>query len=130
MGRPSDFSDELADEICGLLIDGLSMRKICLQDDMPDRRTVLRWMDANEDFATKCARARMLQADLMDDLILEAAEASTSETAQADRVKISAYQWRASKLAPKKYGERVTQEHTGEGGGPIAIAWKIIDPNA
>lgn len=43
----------------------------------------------------------------MDDLILETANASTPETAASDRVKISAYQWRASKLQPKKYGDKI-----------------------
>ena len=48
-----------------------------------------------------------MQADLMDDKILDVADNSTTETAAADRVKISAYQWRASKLAPKKYGDKL-----------------------
>ena len=38
--------------------------------------------------------------------ILAVADACTVETAAADRVKISAYQWRAAKLAPRKYGDR------------------------
>ena len=42
----------------------------------------------------------------MDDLILDTANDCTAETAQADKVKISAYQWRASKLKPKVYGDR------------------------
>lgn len=112
-GRPSDYTEELADEICNLLIEGQSMVKICEREGMPSRATVLRWMAKDADFATKCARARELQADLMDDKILDTADASTSETAAADRVKISAYQWRASKLAPKKYGDRLDLNHSG-----------------
>lgn len=42
------------------------------------------------DFATRYARAREAQADLMDDMILDVANGATSETAAADRVKISA----------------------------------------
>ena len=34
-------------------------------------------------------------------------------------MKIGAYQWRAAKLAPKKYGDRILNEHTGADGGPI-----------
>ena len=60
--------------------------------------------------------------DQMDDRILELAENCTPETAPADRVKLAAYQWRASKLAPKKYGDRLTQEMVGKDGGPIEIA--------
>jgi hypothetical protein len=32
------------------------------------------------------------------------------------------YRWRAKAIAPRDYGDKVTQEHTGAGGGPIAIA--------
>jgi len=110
MGRPSSYSDELAEKICDLLADGLSMVKICERENMPNRSTVLRWMAANDDFAARSARARELQADLMDDMILDTANACTAETAAADRVKISAYQWRAAKLLPKKYGDKITAD--------------------
>lgn len=91
-------------------------------DGMPHRSTVIRWMADDERFATKCARAREAQADLMDDKILDVAEASTSETAASDRVKIAAYQWRASKLAPKKYGDKLDLNH----GGQIALTPTLI----
>lgn len=119
MARPSDYNEDIADEICGLLIEGNSLRKICDQDDMPNRRTVMRWLADKPDFATKCARARELQADLMDDLILDTAETTTSDNAAASRVKIAAYQWRAAKLAPKRYGDATTLKHTGPNGGPV-----------
>ena len=113
MGRPSSFTEELADEIFERIASGESMRMICEADNMPHRATVIRWMAENADFATKCARAREFQSDVMDDLILDTANACTSETAQADKVKIAAYQWRASKLAPKKYGDKLELEHSG-----------------
>lgn len=123
MARPSKYSAAKADAICDRLINGESLRAICEDAEMPDRSTVLRWMNADDDFAAKCAHARLLQADLMDDMILETAQACTPETAIADRVKISAYQWRASKLAPKRYGEKTTTELTGADGGPVEFSW-------
>ena len=122
IGRPSDFTDELAEHICDLISDGKSLRSICEDDEtLPHRITVMRWLDTNEDFATKYARAREVQGDVMDEKILAVADACTSESARADRVKIDAYKWRAAKLAPKRYGEKVVQEHTGPGGGNIQI---------
>ena len=40
------------------------------------------------------------------------------------------YRWRASKTAPKDYGDKVTQEHTGADGGPIQarIAVEFVKP--
>lgn len=119
-GRPSVFTEETAEKILEALMDGKSLRQICLADDMPHRTTVLRWMAADEAFASRCAHARELQADLMDDMIIEAAEACTPENAAAARVKISAYQWRASKLAPKKYGDKLAIGGD-EGLGPLTV---------
>jgi hypothetical protein len=38
------------------------------------------------------------------------------------RLQIDTRKWMLSKMLPKVYGDKVTQEHTGAGGGPIAIA--------
>lgn len=55
----------------------------------------------------------------MDERILEIADNCTPESAPADRVRLSAYQWRAAKLKPKVYGDKVQTEVTGADGGPI-----------
>lgn len=109
MGRHSTISPEVVDKICARIENGESLRQICSDPEMPPRRTVLEWLDNenNLDFRTKYTRARENQADFMDDLILEVAENCTIETFQADKVKIGAYQWRASKLKPKKYGDKL-----------------------
>lgn len=99
------------------------MRAICLDPDMPGLRTVFDWLDEREDFRTKYARAREIQGDVMDDKILTVANECTPETAHADKVKIAAYQWRAAKLAPKKYGEKTQQEISGPDGSPLTIGW-------
>ncbi len=124
-GRPSVYSTEIADHICERLTEGDSLRQICRADNMPNRSTVIRWLAENAEFATRHAYAREGQGDLMDDYVLETANASTAETAAADRVKISAYQWRAAKLRPKKYGDLQRLEHSGPDGGPIQSETKI-----
>ena len=105
-GRPSSYTDAIADEICERLLEGESLRHMCRDDRLPNRSTVLRWLDADVTFAAKYARARELQADYMDDLILETADGCSPETAASDRVKIAAYQWRAAKLKAKVYGDK------------------------
>lgn len=118
-GRPSSFTQETADLICERIAEGESLRQICEDEGMPHRVTVLRWLDSNGGFAAKYARARELQGDVMDEKILAVADECTNENAQAARVKIDAYKWRAAKLAPKKYGDKVQQEISGPDGGPI-----------
>lgn len=112
-GRPSSYSNEMAESICDSLMEGMSLVKICEQPGMPHRRTVLRWMEADAEFATRCARAREMQADLMDDKIADLIDSVTPESAPADRVRLAALQWRAAKLQPKKYGDKLELEHSG-----------------
>jgi hypothetical protein len=113
VGRPSLYSDRLAENICARIADGESLRTICVDEGYPDRGTVLRWLEQHADFASIYARAREAQADAMDEEILEAARACTAESAAADRVKIAAFQWRAERLKPKAYGSKVGLEASG-----------------
>lgn len=130
--RPTDYNEEIEETICERLSIGESMRQICSDEAMPNRSTVLRWMAKYDSFAAKCAHARDLQADLMDDKILDVAEDALAGRVdvQAAKVAISAYQWRASKLKPKKYGDKIATEHSGNltiDGIYAAVAGKTPD---
>ncbi len=111
-GRPSKFSADVADRICERLADGESLVKICRDDDMPGLRTVMRWAAENGDFGTEYARAREAQAEVMDDKIMTTAD--EIEDPAVARVQIDAYKWRAAKLAPKRYGDKI--DHTSSDG--------------
>jgi hypothetical protein len=110
-------------------MDGKSLVKICEEDGMPSRRTVLYWLDEKPEFCAKCARAREMQADLMDDGVIDLIRTTRPETAASDRVKLAAMQWRASKLAPKKYGDLTKHEVTGADGGPLEATVVILPSN-
>ena len=62
-GRPTLFTDELADYIVSEITSGRSLRTICAVDGMPDKATVFRWLEKYPEFATKYARAREFQAE-------------------------------------------------------------------
>lgn len=142
-GRPSTFTQEAADEICMRIAEGHSLRSICLEDGMPPMRTVLRWLadENNEDFRRQYARAREAQADALFDEILDIAEDGSNdwmERKNADGVvigwqengealrrsalRVDARKWMAGKLAPKKYSDKQSVEHTGPDGGAIQIS--------
>lgn len=42
-----------------------------------------------------------------------------SDVIARNRLRVDSIKWLASRLKPKTYGDRITQEHTGAGGGPI-----------
>jgi hypothetical protein len=103
MGRPSKFSDKLADKICERIADGESLRAICADKNVPGKRTVMTWLSRNENFRHQYAQAREEQADFYADEIIEIAD-NEADTNRA-RVRIDARKWKASKMAPKKYGD-------------------------
>ena len=112
-GRKSEYTDAIAQGICERIAEGQSLRAICRDEDMPDRATVLRWLDAHDEFAAKYARAREVQADLLFEDMQEVADSGSPEDTQRARLRVMTMQWRASKLAPKKYGEKIQTEHSG-----------------
>jgi hypothetical protein len=74
-------------------------------------------------------RAREVQADLLFDEILDIADGAKDDmiNIQRARLQIDVRKWMVGKLAPKKYGKRVTKAITGnDGEGPaiIEVRWK------
>jgi hypothetical protein len=57
-GRPSYYSAEIAETICGRLVDGESLRAICADPAMPARATVFRWLARNQEFRRSLRRSR------------------------------------------------------------------------
>ena len=130
MARASEFNQEMADAICDRLADGRSLRSICLADDMPVQSTVFKWLSQQPAFAEQYARAREAQADALFDEIQDIAddgsndyitktnadgseyEAVNSEHIQRSRLRVDARKWMASKLQPKKYGDKQEIELT------------------
>ena len=110
------YTPELADEICDLLSDGISLRKVCERDEMPSKVTVLKWLRTNDEFVTQYARAKDEAADSLADDIQDIGEKvlKGEYDANSARVAIDAKKWTASKLKPKKYSERLDLTSGGE----------------
>lgn len=108
-GRPSIYSQEIADRIVSELADGKSLVKICEAADMPGRRTVLDWQERDDAFRSRCARARVEGADLAFDQMadIERDVLSGKIEAHAGRCVLSSMQWRLSKLAPRRFGDKL-----------------------
>jgi len=93
---------------------GRSLRQVCADEGMPHFATVLRWVAADVNFASRYTRARTTQADTLFDrmeAVEEAVSAGTMDS-HAARVVLDSMRWRASKLAPKVYGDRMAVEVT------------------
>ena len=130
VGRPSKYSEALADRLVEAMIDGSDLVAVCRQPGFPDRNSVYRWAAQYPDFAARLEQAREALGDLAAYEIGQIAANCTAETAVADRVRLAALQWRASRLSPRRYSERRVNEVVGEGGGPVAVQSAPIELDA
>jgi hypothetical protein len=122
-GRPSDYSDGLADAICERLIMGDSMAAVCRDENMPSESMVYRWLAKYVYFRERYASAREGQADRMVDEILEIADDTSKDTEYGEngpkpnaewisrsRLRVEARLKLMALLSPKKYGKKLALE--------------------
>lgn len=118
LGRPSDYTKETADRICSELAEGISLRTVCLAEDMPDKATVFRWLREHKEFHDQYAQAKEestnAQHEVLEDLGDQAIDLAqsvdpkaSSAVVQAVKLKADNLKWVMSKMKPKKYGDKV-----------------------
>lgn len=127
-GRPSKFTPEIANEICELIsTTSMSLRAIAALPNMPALSTICKWIAEKETFSEQYARAKTLQADILASEIIEISDNETRDlldgefgqqgnttAVQRDKLRVDARKWAASKLAPKKYGDKLDVTTNGK----------------
>ena len=84
---------------------------------------LLQWIAADENRSARAREARAQAAKLWDEKALDVIEqAADPFELQRARELAQHYRWRASKTAPKDYGDKMTQEVTGANGGALQVA--------
>lgn len=129
--------------VCERIADCETLQSIADSAEV-SKGTLITWLAG---FPDHYARAREAQAEKLVEDILAIAdtpmvgvktktnEKGEVETTEADmiehrRLQVDARKWLAGKMAPKKYGDKVTQEHTGAGGGPILMEQIAANPRS
>ena len=121
------------DAICEDIANCITLRNIALKHDV-SLGTLFEYV-SREDHAEQYARARESQADKMAEDILAIADDGLNDTYKDDngnirvdqdvvarsRLRIDARKWLASKMAPKKYGDKIAQEISGADGNPLTV---------
>lgn len=110
MGRPEKYSDELADRVLREFSRGKSMRTIEKMQGMPSISTMFEWMRKYPDFSQRYARAKEEAADLFVEELLELTDMADVDNAidiQKRKLQVDTRKWIASKLKPKRYGEKL-----------------------
>ena len=106
------------DAVLDRVREGMSLRKACEPSHLPSAPSVCERVADNSAFAEQYARARETRTEGMFEDILDIADDAGLDPKDR-RVRIDTRKWMLGKMAPKRYGDKVSLEHTGEGGGPI-----------
>lgn len=117
-GRPTSYTQDLADDICRRLAGGESLRSICSEETYPAISTVLLWVvQDREQFSEQYMQAReaagFAHADRVADLALIAAEEGIDP--QAARAAMDGLKWAAERMSPKRHSQRQEIDHTTKG---------------
>ncbi len=125
MGRPKGTPNtwtpqrkaEAFARICEQTSLGKSLRSICSAPDMPHIETARDWISGDETYGRQYARAREAQADFYAEEIIEIVDTATD--ANIARTRMEARKWLASKIMPKRYGDKIAHVGGDENDNPI-----------
>lgn len=125
---------KISNQVFGLMRLGVPLGKSCKEVGVP-KATVQGWIAADADMSGQYALAR---EELLEHWAEEVVTVADEEPAtvvdqngvarydsaavQHQRLRVDSRKWTLSKLKPKQYGDKITNEHTGADGGPIALA--------
>ncbi len=143
IGRPSEFSQEVFDAICDRMAQGESVRKICDDAGLPSRSTLFRWLKNDNGRQDQYQIARDAGIDRMAEEIIKIADDASGDyfiedrdgkpvvvpdhaRVQRARLQVDARKWILSKIAPRKYGDKVellSASTEGQAQG-MTIGWK------
>jgi hypothetical protein len=133
MGRPTIYSDDLAARICAELACGKSLRTVCKADDMPGLETVFRWLRQKPDFRDQYAHAKGESTDALFEQLFDIADDASGDVTEDDegrakvdyeniqrsKLRVDVRKWALSKLAPKKYGNKLDLSHGVQPDDPL-----------
>lgn len=136
MARAGKPDSAICDAVVDWISEGKTLRDFCRQDGMPHYSTVYEWVKMDESFAQRFAHARDIGADVIAEEALEIIDQEAELICGEDSTRRDAAhaawlrnraEFRLKLLAkwnPKKYGDKVGVEHSGNVGLSISIDLK------
>lgn len=124
IGRPTKFTQELADEICAKLATGISARTVLTEEHMPSMNTFWRWIREDATFREQYARAKEEAAEAIAEDMFDIADDGRNdymdivvggqtrtvvdnEALGRSKLRVDTRKWYLSKIMPKKYGDHL-----------------------
>ena len=120
----TNYTREIADTICTRMSEGESLRAICRDTGMPSEGTVRGWAVRDVDgFSDRYRAARQLLLEYWSDEIVSIAD--DGELDPRDRqIRTGVRQWLMSKLAPRRYGDKL--QIGGDPESPLQIMHRQV----
>jgi len=120
MGRPTKYNSDIANQICTLISTSHKSLRTVAREVGVEVSSILNWLNTDKDFLAQYARAKEEQADYLVEDMLDISEHTEEDhtaftganVVQRDRLRIETRKWIASKLKPKKYGDKLDIEQT------------------
>lgn len=113
-GRPTIYTQELADTICSRISTGESVRSIAKDNEMPDASTIHRWaLEDTNGFYKQYAHAKEIGAETEAETLEEIAREEGLDVQRAKLI-VDTKKWVMSKKLPKKYGDKIDVTSAGE----------------
>lgn len=137
IGRPTSYSQEVADTYCDRISCGMSLNAVCRMKDMPVKQTIVNWFKLHPDFLDQYTQAcelrsvidaderRELADSLDNDLVIESNRPIANALVQARKEQIRVREWQAERMSPRRWGTKTAVEHSnpdGNMGGKTIIA--------
>jgi len=121
--RQSKRTPEVEERIIEGLTDGVPLRVLCRQDDMPSWRAVYDWIDADPSFASRVAYARDLGFEALAEDILGIADdtPAISEHVQRNKMRIDTRLKLLACWSPKRYGNKQTVDVGNKEGETLKV---------
>ena len=126
------FSMELFEEICARVAEGESVSKICMEANMPSRFAFYSWL--KDESKPECVQMYNEALHLREELLFdETKDIVDDPEAGYDKVSVAhatlrfnARRWILSRMNPKRYGDKLSQEITGGDGKPLQTSGNVI----
>lgn len=123
----SQWGQDTRDAILDKISVGKSLREICAVKGMPSESLVRKWAVQDEAFGAQYARAREAGMEALADEILQIADSQEGDVLvtedgreivnhdaiQRAKLRVDTRKWLMSKIAPKKYGDKLDLNHSG-----------------
>lgn len=132
-GRPTTYSEELANKFFAKLKLGKSVKTICRSDDMPSKGTIFNWLTDVDGFLDKYELNKRIGIEALMDEAIDIADDGTNdfmedeymkgktpgyqlngENIQRSKLRVDTRLKIAAKLIPKKYGDKLDVVSDGE----------------